>query len=278
MVLLRRCSHADRRPGCPSDGQAHQVRDLSTRRLGRTDQLAICTGEQGLATAGVSTVLGRLAALASEPCGRHCKPGGLHKRTGSVRAGATVIQDRNRHQDRHNHGGGHRIAATAHGVPPGAPGTRPPPKLMRRDRRAAPRRRHPIMAAPKKPVATRTKATAVPWPEITLKAMPSATVESKTTRPPKTDAPSRRRPDAARQPAIKPKRNGYALDASPVTLIPWEWTARPIPTKTRTATASAATAGERIRRKANGNRPDPAAAWLRATQCERRRATRDWLW
>ena len=119
---------------------------------------------------------------------------------------------------------------------------------------------HPIMAAPRKHVATRTKDTAVPWPEFALRAMPSATVEIKTIRHPgqtlrRTGVRTLR---ASRQRG--PRGMATRSTVSPATLIPWEWTTRPIPTKTRTATASAATLAERIRRKANASRPDPAAA------------------
>lgn len=139
---------------------------------------------------------------------------------------------------------------------------RPLPRLTRRHREATPTRRQPSIVTERKQLATTTKATAVPWPEITLRTMPQATVETTTAKPSRTDAPSRRRPVTTSQPPPRPARNGHAVEASPATLIPREWAARPITTKTSTAAMSAATLAERIRRKLvqAGPLPQPAAS------------------
>ena len=63
-------------------------------------------------------------------------------------------------------------------------------------------------------------ATAVPWPEMTRKIMPSVTVHSQITIPAGRIARGRRQARDAAQPAASPHRNGQAVDAIPASASP----------------------------------------------------------
>ena len=83
--------------------------------------------------------------------------------------------------------------------------------------------------------------TAVPWPATTRSTMPTATVPSQAASPDGTRAIGRRQARATSQPTPSPARNGQAVLATPGTLSPWLWLARPMTTNTSTeATSSTA--------------------------------------
>lgn len=133
------------------------------------------------------------------------------------------------------------------------------------------------MAAPRKHVATRTKATAVPWPEFALRAMPSATVEIKTIRPPGTDAPSHRRSDITSQPSTRPERNGHEVDDEPGDADPMGVDHPTDPHENKNGYCVCSHSRRAHSAKSQCQPARSRGRLLRAAQCERRRETRDWL-
>jgi hypothetical protein len=86
------------------------------------------------------------------------------------------------------------------------------------------------------------KAAAVPWPEMTRRIMPIATVDSQTTSPVGRIASGRRQARDASQPTPRPDRKGQEVDARPARLSPLAWLARPMITKMSTQATSSTTA------------------------------------
>ncbi len=92
-------------------------------------------------------------------------------------------------------------------------------------------------------------ATAVPWPATTRSTIPTATVPSQAAIPDGTRAAGRRQTRATSQPTPRPARNGHAVPATPGTLSPSWWLARPMTTNTSTEATSSTAA--RIAARAN---------------------------
>jgi hypothetical protein len=72
-------------------------------------------------------------------------------------------------------------------------------------------------------------------------------VPSQAAIPDGTSAIGRRQARAAAQPAASPARNGQAVLATPGTLSPWLWLARPMTTNTSTEATSSAAARMEMR-------------------------------
>jgi len=100
--------------------------------------------------------------------------------------------------------------------------------------------RQPSRNRPRKARATSTNANAVPCPDTTRSIMPSATVPSHAPIPARARPSGRCQARVTSQPAARPARNGHAVDATPATLSPLVWLARPMTTNSSTQATSAA--------------------------------------
>ena len=92
-----------------------------------------------------------------------------------------------------------------------------------------------------------TNETAVPWPATTRSTMPTATVPSQAASPDGTRTAGRRQTRATSHPTPSPARNGQAVLATPGTVSPWLWLARPMTTNTSTEATSSTAARMEMR-------------------------------
>jgi len=94
------------------------------------------------------------------------------------------------------------------------------------------------------------KSNAVPWPAITRRIIPNATVVSQTSTPAPSEAPFWRRTSTMSQPIASPTAKGHVVETMPERLSPWWWLARPMATKSTTTRMSTT-----IQRRAISNDP-----------------------
>jgi hypothetical protein len=85
-------------------------------------------------------------------------------------------------------------------------------------------------------------AAAVPCPATTRSTIPNTTVLSHTAIPAGRSASGRRQARDKSQPAASPQRNGHDVEATPPSVSPLSWLARPMTTKTSTQQTSSSTA------------------------------------